>query len=101
MKPFSVAVDVCFTHLGVAAVYVPNGGVPKDVQVIAKRPDAIVGFGDTRVHTGTAVFEVRVSDVAVPRPGDRLAVDGSEYVIQGEPVRDPERLVWTLETYPA
>ena len=98
---FSRVVDVCFTHLGVAAVFVPDGGAPVDVQVIAKRPDEIVGFGDTRIHTESAVFDMRVSEATAPRPGDRLTVNGSEYVVQGEPVRDPERLVWTVETYPA
>ncbi len=100
-NPFSRAVDACFRHLGVAAVYTPDGGTPLDIRVIAKRADEVVGFGDTRIHAETAVFDVRVSEVATPRPGDRLTVDGSEYVVQGEPVRDPERLVWTLETYPA
>ena len=34
-------------------------------------------------------------------PGDRLTVDGEDYLVQGEPVGDTERLVWTLEAYPA
>lgn len=99
--PFSRAVDACFEHLGVVAVYTPDGGASVEIRVIAKRADEIVGFGDTRIHAETAVFDLRVSEVAAPRPGDRLTVDGAEYVVQGEPVRDPERLVWTLETYPA
>lgn len=99
--PFSRAVDACFHHLGVAAVYIPDGGVPVDVRVIAKRADEIVGFGDTRIHAATAVFDVRISDIATPRPGDRLTVDGSEYVVQGEPVRDSECLIWTLDTRPS
>jgi hypothetical protein len=100
-NPFSRAVDACFEHLGVAAVYTPDGGAPLDIRAVARRPDEIVGFGDTRIHAETAVFDVRVSEVGIPRPGDRLTVEGVAYVIQGEPVRDPERLVWTLETYPA
>jgi hypothetical protein len=42
------------------------------VRVIARRPDTIVGFGDTRIHAETATFEVRASEVAAPRPGDQL-----------------------------
>jgi hypothetical protein len=42
-----------------------------------------------------------VSEVAEPRAGDRVVVDDETFVIQGEPVRDSERLVWTLETRPA
>ena len=32
----------------------------------------IVGFGETRIHAETAMFEVRASEVANPRPGDQL-----------------------------
>jgi hypothetical protein len=37
--------------------------------------------------------------VTIPRPGDRLVLDGETFV-QGEPMRDRERLVWTLDTRP-
>jgi hypothetical protein len=68
------------------------------VRVIARRQDTIVGFGDTRIHTDTATFELRASEVASPRPHDQLIVDGQTFVIQGEPERrDPDRLVWTLD----
>ena len=99
--PFQCAVDASFEHLGVAAVYTPDGGTPVDIRAIAKRPDEIVGFGDTRIHSETALFDVRVSEVPAPRPGDTLIVDGVTYAIQGEPIRDRERLVWTIEAYPA
>jgi hypothetical protein len=76
-------------------------GEPVSVRVIAKRPDTIVGFGDTRIHAETATFELRASEVANPRPGDQLTVAGNTFVIQGEPERrDPDRLVWTLEGRP-
>ena len=72
------------------------------MRVIARRPDAIVGFCETRIHADTATFELRVSDVANPRPDDQLIVDGETFVVQGEPERrDPERLVWTLDAQPA
>jgi hypothetical protein len=34
------------------------------------------------------------------RPDDRLVLEGEAFVVQGEPVRDRERLVWTLDTRP-
>jgi hypothetical protein len=72
------------------------------VRVIARRPDAIVGFGETRIHTETATFELRASEVANPRPGDQLTVAGDTFAIQGEPERrDPDRLVWSLDVRPA
>jgi hypothetical protein len=45
-----------------------------------------------------ATFELRVSEIADPRPDDQRIVDGQTFVIQGEPERrDPDRLVWTLD----
>jgi hypothetical protein len=71
---------------------------PMPVRVIPRRADTIVGFGETRIHAETATFEVRASEVASPRQGDQLTVDGETFVIQGEPERrDPDRLVWTLD----
>ena len=78
-------------------MYTPAGGGPVPVRVIARRPDTIVGFGETRIHTETATFELRASEVASPRPRGQLTVGGETFVIQGEPERrDPDRLVWTL-----
>ena len=103
--PFAIAVatavDDCFRHLGRDAVYTPDGGEPVMIKVIAKRPDEIVGLGETRIHAGTALFDVRASEIAAPRPGDRLSLGGEDYLVQGEPMRDTERLIWTLEAYPA
>ena len=101
MIPFSAAIDAVFARFGVDAVYTPDGGGAVCVRVITRRPDEIVGFGDTRILTETALFEVRASEVATPQSGDRLTVDGTDYVIQGEPERrDPDRLVWTLDVRP-
>ena len=69
--------------------------------MIAKRPDEIVGFDETRIHAATTLFDVRVSEVEKPRPGDRITVDGLDYLVQGEPVGDAARLIWTLEACPA
>jgi hypothetical protein len=60
--------------LGIDAVYTPQGGEPAPVRVIARRPDTIVGFSETRIHAETATFELRASEVANPRSGDQLTV---------------------------
>ena len=102
MTVFQGAVDATFAAFGSDALYTPAGGEPVPVRVIARRPDAIVGFGDTHIHAETATFELRASEVADPRPGDRLTVGGETFVVQGEPERrDPDRLVWTLDVRPA
>jgi hypothetical protein len=98
MDAFAGAVDATFAAFGVEAIYESSGGDPIMVRVIARRPDTIVGFGETRLHAETATFELRTSEVATPRPGDQLTVDGEGFVIQGEPERrDPDRLVWTVD----
>jgi hypothetical protein len=101
MTVFQDTVDASFAAFGTDAVYTPAGGEPVPVRVIARRPDAIVGFGEARVHAATATFELRASEVANPRPGDRLTVGEESFVVQGEPERrDPDRLVWTVDTHP-
>jgi hypothetical protein len=102
MTVFAGAVDATFAAFGIDALYTPAGGEPVSLRVIATRPDAVIGFGETRIHAQTATFEVRASDVADPRPGDQLSVGGETFVVQGEPDRrDPDRLVWSLDVRPA
>jgi hypothetical protein len=98
MAVFTEAINATFAAFGVDAVYTPANGDPSMVRVVARRPDTIVGFGETRIHAETAIFEIRTSQVADPRPGDQLTVDGEGFVVQGEPERqDPVRLVWTVD----
>jgi hypothetical protein len=101
MTAFAGAVDATFAAFGIDATHAPAGGSPVPVRVIARRPDTIMGFGETRIHAETATFEVRASEVANPRPDDQLTIDGETFVVQGEPERrDPDRLVWTLDARP-
>jgi len=101
MTAFQDAVDATFAAFGIDAAYTPAGGEPIPVRVIARRPDTIVGFGETRIHAETATFELRASEVANPRPYDQLAVGAETFSIQGEPERrDPDRLVWTVDVRP-
>jgi hypothetical protein len=102
MPAFSLAVDRLFADPNVArdAVYQPADGDPRPVRVIARRSDAVTEFGGARLWSETTRFDLRVAEVENPRPGDRLVLDGDSFILQGEPVRDRERLVWTLEVRP-
>ena len=75
-------------------------GTRSPVRVIARRPDTITDFGEARLWSETTRFDLRVSEIAAPRPGDRLVLGGETFVIQGEPMRDRERLVWTIDARP-
>ena len=102
MSAFAAAVDALFAdpNLARAASYEPADGDPVPVRVIARRADTVADFGDARLWSETTRFDLRVSEVTSPRPGDRLVLDGETFVVQGEPMRDRERLVWTLDVRP-
>jgi hypothetical protein len=87
-------------NIGRDAIYEPADGEPFPVRVIARRADAIAEFGAARLWSETTRFDLRVAEVASPRPGDRLVLDGEIFIVQGEPVRDRERAVWTLDVRP-
>lgn len=73
-------------------------GVP--VRVIAKRNDQISEFSEISIASASARFDLRVSEVPEPVEGDTITLDGETFIIQGEPVRDAERLVWSVDTRP-
>ncbi len=63
--------------------------------------EATTDFGDARIWSETTRVDLQVAEVANPRPGDRIEIEGDAFLIQGEPVRDRERLVWTVDLRPA
>ncbi|PRX29954.1 hypothetical protein SAMN05216257_10927 [Meinhardsimonia xiamenensis] len=103
MSVFAAAVEVLFAdpHLGRDVVYSAEGGVPVLVRAILRRPDEVTGFGEARIWSETTRLDLRVAEVPAPRPGDRIEIDGEAFLIQGEPVRDRERLVWTVDLRPS
>jgi len=103
MDAVAMALDALFADGNVAsdAVYTPDGGAPVLVRVVPRRADDITGFGDARLWSETTRVDLRVADISIPRPGDRIEIDGEAFLIQGEPVRDRERLVWTVDLRPA
>jgi hypothetical protein len=104
MSIFAEALDELFAdpHLARDAAWRAGGtGEPVTVRIVLRQPDRIGGFGETRLLADTTVVEVRTVEVPVLAAGDTVEVDGDLYQVQGEPVRDSERLVWTAELRPA
>ena len=77
-------------------------------------PLADIPFADKRIVVGwwwapptagilsdTTTVDVRVGELPAPRPGDLIILGADSFVVQGEPVRDRERLIWTLDLRPA
>jgi hypothetical protein len=105
-----LALDALFAdaHLARDVVYTAEGGAPALVRAMLRRPDDISSFGDARIWSETTRVDLRLAEVANPRPGDRNEIPGTgpgqaseAFLIQGEPVRDRERLVWTVDLRPA
>ena len=103
MTAFSAVVDALFNdpNIGREAIYTSAGGAPVLVRIVSRQADAVTDFGDARLWSETTKVDLRVAEVPTPRPGDRIEIDGEAFLIQGEPVRDRERLVWTVDLRPA
>jgi hypothetical protein len=101
MSAFDLAVEDLFADPNIAqtAIYRAGGnGDGISVRVIARQPDRDIEFGDISIHTATTVFEIMVSEVLTPAEDDTITMGGEIFIIQGEPKRDAERLVWTIGT---
>lgn len=99
----SAALEALFAdpNIGRDAVYIADGGAPVLVRVVARRADAVTDFGDARLWSETTRIDLRVAEVPAPRPSDCIEIEGDAFLIQGEPIRDRERLVWTIDLRPA
>ena len=99
MTAVSMALDALFAdgNIGADAVYTSDGGAPVLVRVVTRRADDVTSFGDARIWSETTRVDLRVAEVPAPRPGDRIEINSEAFLIQGEPVRDRERLLWTVD----
>lgn len=95
----SRAVDALFAKFGRIAHLVFRDNTEADAVVIHRFPDRVVDVMDSRVHTGTDLFELRVSDIDPAKALYQIILDGKTYVAQGEPVRDQHGLVLRIEAY--
>ena len=104
MSVFAAAIDRLFTHASMAAPALwisATTSEERPIRFIARAPDHVTDFGAGRFVSDTTVVEVRVTDLPAPRPGDLIVIGAESHVIQGEPLRDRDRLIWTLDLRPA
>lgn len=100
MSVFAEAIGDLFADPNLArdALWRAGGtGSPLPVRIILRQPDRVGSFGETHLLAATTVVEVRTAEVLALAEGDAFEIDGEIFVVQGEPVRDSERLVWTAE----
>ena len=101
MNAFTTAMNVIFAdaNMAVDAIWLAGGTGPGvAVRVIRKSPDEITPFGAGRILSETTQLDARVADMPTPAPGDLIQVGPENFVIQGEPKLDRDRLIWTLNT---
>ena len=101
MNAFATAMNVIFAdrNMAVDALWFAGGTGPGvAVRVIRKSPDEITPFGAGRILSETTQLDVRVADMPTPAPGDLIRIGAEDFLVQGEPKADRERLIWTLNT---
>ena len=79
MTVFSAAIDDLFADPNIACVAVWRAGGVGDginVRVVTRRPDQVVGFGDSRAILPTMLIDVRRSEVSEPASGDSVTAHG-------------------------
>ena len=99
MNAFANAIDRIFAdaNMAVDALWFAGGTGPGvTVRVIRKSPDEITPFGAGRILSETTLFEARVADLPTPVAGDLIRIEAQDFLVQGEPKLDRERLIWTL-----
>ena len=104
MSVFAAAMDRIFTQADMAASALwisTTTSEERPIRIIRRAPDRVTDFGAGRFVSDTTVVDVRVADLPTPRPGDVIVIGADSHVIQGEPQRDRERLIWTLDLRPA
>jgi hypothetical protein len=98
MSVFSAAINAIFADPNMAADAVYSAvGVCAPCRVILTRPDQDADFGQSMVRVPTVRADVRASEVASPEKGATLTVGDVVYRINAAPMRDRERLVWSLD----
>ena len=104
MSVFEAALGRIFGNpaMAVAAVWISaTTSEERPIRVIRRAPDRITEFGAARFVSDTMIVDVRVSELPDPRTDDLIVIGADSFTIQGEPIRDRERLIWSLDLRPS
>ena len=103
MTAFAAALDGLFadSNLSVDVWHRDSEGQFTRARGILRRPDEITEFGSARLISDTTRIDIRVADIPEPRSQEQILIGDETFLIQGEPRRDRERLIWTIELTPA
>ena len=104
MTVFTAAMDRIYSNpsMAVAALWMSaTTSEERTIRVIRRAPDQITEFGAGRFVSDTTMVDVRLSDLPDPRPGDLIVIGADSFTVQGEPMRDRERLIWSLDLRPS
>ena len=104
MNAFAAAMDRIYANpsMAAAAVWISaTTSEERTIRIIRRAPDRITEFGAGRFVSDTMMVDVRVSDLPDPRPGDLIEIGADSFTIQGEPMRDGESLIWSLDLRPS
>lgn len=100
MTAFDVAAGSLFADRNLASDALWRaGGIGGGTAIRAARraPDDLASFGEGRFVTSTVILELLVAAAPGLAPGDTIQIGAVIYEVRAEPVRDPERLIWTAE----
>ena len=101
MNAFATAINVILAdaNMAVDAIWFATGTGPGvAVRVIRKSPDEVTPFGAGRILSETTQLDASIADMPTPAPGDLIRIGTEDFILQGEPKLDRERLIWTLNT---
>ncbi|MGO4917338.1 head-tail joining protein [Pseudogemmobacter sp. W21_MBD1_M6] len=103
MMVFKTAVQALFAdpNISVEIWHRDGEGGFTRARGILRRPDEITEFGSARLLSDTTRMDVRVEDIPDPRPQEQILIGDETFLIQGEPARDRDRLIWTIDLAPA
>lgn len=100
MTVFAAAIAAIFAdpNIGEDALWRAGGtGAPVMVRVVRRRGDRVGLWNEGRYATDSEILEVATEQVAVLDPGDTFQIGTAIFAVAGEPLRDPQRLVWTAQ----